>query len=115
MLTAPATYASMKLTLHNNGSRYAFDMGQLPVRIGRSLDAEIRADDRWVSRFHCQIDRVNGDVVVRDLGSKHGTYVNGRPIDETTLTAGDELRVGLSSFVVVYSEEPAGVSSEFRS
>jgi pSer/pThr/pTyr-binding forkhead associated (FHA) protein len=81
----------------------AFDeipLTQLPLRMGRSVDADVCVDDRWVSREHCQIDEADGELTVRDLGSKHGTFVNGRAVSLAELRPGDELSIGLSRFIV---------------
>lgn len=73
-----------------------------PVVLGRSPEADVRIDDRWVSRRHCELAEIDGTVVVRDLGSTHGTYVNGRQISEARLRPDDKLTVGLTSFVASY-------------
>jgi len=73
---------------------------KLPATIGRSDDSDVQLDDRWLSRQHCELDVRDGEVVLRDLGSKHGTFVNEAPIDATEVQPGDEIRVGLSRFVV---------------
>jgi len=78
---------------------------QLPVMVGRSTDAGIRLSDCWASRRHCEIDQINGTLVVRDLGSKHGTFVNGEKVDQALLFPGDELMVGLCSFEVQYKRK----------
>jgi pSer/pThr/pTyr-binding forkhead associated (FHA) protein len=71
-----------------------------PFRLGRRNGADVCVDDRWVSRDHCEIVRLDGVLLVRDLGSKHGTYVNGRPIVEAELHSGDMLSIGLSRVLV---------------
>lgn len=73
-------------------------LDKLPVVVGRSPDAEIRVEDHWVSRRHCEIDESHGTLVVRDLGSKHGTFVNNNLITESPLLPGDILGVGLTVF-----------------
>jgi pSer/pThr/pTyr-binding forkhead associated (FHA) protein len=76
-------------------------LDRLPAILGRNPDAVVRLSDRWVSRFHCEIRRDrNGTLVVRDLSSKHGTFVNGRKVTESLLVPGDRLSVGLTSFLV---------------
>jgi pSer/pThr/pTyr-binding forkhead associated (FHA) protein len=77
-----------------------------PLRLGRGADADVNVEDRWVSRDHCELDWVDQALVVRDLNSKHGTYVNGHPIREITLKPGDMLNIGLSKFLVHYESEP---------
>jgi pSer/pThr/pTyr-binding forkhead associated (FHA) protein len=80
---------------------------QLPVVLGRGPDAGIRLQDRWASQLHCEISENNGMPFVRDLGSRHGSLINGRFAAEAPLTAGDRLTVGLTIFIVSYdnSEE----------
>ena len=73
-----------------------------PAMIGRGLDAEVRIDDRWASRRHCEIDQVDGTLVVRDIGSRHGTFVNGESVCSARLLPGDRLTVGATSFEVLY-------------
>ena len=83
-------------------------MAEFPLRLGRSPDADVSIDDRWVSREHCEIDFVDDALLVRDLDSKHGTFVNGRSIRRSALRAGDMLTIGLSKFVVQCEYETAG-------
>jgi pSer/pThr/pTyr-binding forkhead associated (FHA) protein len=83
-------------------------LDSLPLTFGRSVDADIRLDDGWVSRYHCEIDQRDGLLVVRDLNSSHGTLVNGSPIEEATLQPGDRLSIGISTFVVAYRGIPSG-------
>ena len=80
-------------------------LNKYPVLLGRSESADIRLDDRWLSRNHCEIDITDGELIIRDLGSKHGTYVNESQIDETTIESGDELRIGITRFVVEIPKE----------
>ena len=80
-------------------------LNKYPVLLGRSESADVRLDDRWLSRNHCEIDITDGELIIRDLGSKHGTYVNESQIDETTIESGDELRIGITRFVVEIPKE----------
>jgi pSer/pThr/pTyr-binding forkhead associated (FHA) protein len=77
---------------------------ELPVTIGRSADVNVSVNDRWVSRCHCEIDRVEDAIVVRDLCSSHGTYVNGERVEQVELKSGDRLGVGLTSFVATLDD-----------
>ena len=81
---------------------------EFPLRLGRSPDADVCIVDRWVSRDHCEIDFIDDALFVRDLDSKHGTFVNGRPICQAVLKTGDLLTIGLSEFVVECEYETAG-------
>lgn len=78
----------------------AVEVAELPLVIGRSDEVDVRVGCRWASRRHCEIDQVDGEFVLRDLGSRHGTIVNGKPVREATLYPGDEIGVGLAQFIV---------------
>ncbi|WP_425619358.1 FHA domain-containing protein [Anatilimnocola sp. NA78] len=82
-----------------------------PADIGRGVDVSLRIDDRWISRRHCQLNVEGNELLVRDLGSRHGTYVNGQPIDQARLLPGNELCLGLSHFLVDLLPEEALVSA----
>ncbi len=82
-------------------------LDDLPLVIGRSADADIQLDDRWVSRLHCKVDFQDGVVVVQDLESRHGTLVNDKPITVSKLFPGDTLGIGLSRLVACYEASEA--------
>lgn len=64
------------------------------TRIGRADDNDVAVDDRWVSRYHAEVRHDAGGFRVMDLGSKNGTFVNGRRITgPTPLSDGDLLQV----------------------
>jgi pSer/pThr/pTyr-binding forkhead associated (FHA) protein len=94
-------------------------LGELPATVGRSSQTDVCLGDRWTSRIHCEISEINGTLVVRDLESKHGTFVNGEQVRQAHLLPGDRLTVGLSSFEVRYERRstggPAGVQEESAS
>src|SRR5436190_9765620 len=67
--------------------------------VGRHPDSTIRLDDRGISVEHCRITRdTDGRYVVRDLGSKNGTWVNDSEVAEAVLDNGDELRFATRRF-----------------
>jgi pSer/pThr/pTyr-binding forkhead associated (FHA) protein len=77
-------------------------LGKLPVLLGRGPDAGIQVPDRFASRRHCEISERDGVLFVRDLGSRNGSFVNGRYATESSLRPGDKLGVGVTTFVVFY-------------
>jgi len=81
----------------------AFVLRDLPATIGRAPESSVHISDRWLSRQHCEIYRFDNAVVVRDLGSTHGTYVNGEKVTEVELRPGDRISVGLSTFVAKFA------------
>lgn len=72
----------------------------LPATIGRGPEADVQIGDAWVSRLHCRLEEVDGAVVLRDIGSRHGTQVNGMCVSEAALEPGDEIRIGTTSLRV---------------
>ncbi|MDD6269368.1 MAG: FHA domain-containing protein [Oscillospiraceae bacterium] len=71
------------------------------VIIGRHGAADIRFPDMSVSRYHAVLCVSNGVWRVIDLGSKSGTYVNGRKVQEQmTLKDHDEIRFGTKAAVI---------------
>ncbi|MDA1053466.1 MAG: FHA domain-containing protein [Planctomycetota bacterium] len=85
---------------------------ELPVVIGRSDDVQVRVECRWASRKRCEIDQVDGEFVLRDLGSRYGTIVNGKSVRQIVLSPGDEIGVGLKRFVVMWADDLMGMEHE---
>lgn len=67
---------------------------QPPISIGRSLDNDVIVQAASVSRRHAQIVHRHGRWLLRDLRSTHGTRVNGEPVEECVLRAGDRITFG---------------------
>jgi predicted component of type VI protein secretion system len=80
-----------------------FILRQFPAIIGRSEAADIQVNDPWVSRCHCQCELIDGKLLVRDLGSRHGTLVNRLHIQSAVVAPGDRLTVGMTTFEVRYN------------
>ena len=71
-----------------------------PLLVGRTVDGLVLADERC-SRTHCVLRPEPDGLVVEDLGSTNGTYVNGARIAGPTTTGpGDEIVVGSTRIVV---------------
>jgi pSer/pThr/pTyr-binding forkhead associated (FHA) protein len=85
-------------------------LGGSPVLVGRAGDAHFRLLDPEASRRHCEIYRLNGTLVVRDLESTNGTFVNGSRVTESLLLPGDRLTLGASQFLIQYEREGEGAS-----
>ena len=82
-------------------------LGTTPVTFGRAPTCSVVLDDDDVSREHCRI-RPSGDgYVLEDLGSRNGTVVNGRRIEQAVpLHPGDLVVVGRALFEVRASGAP---------
>src|SRR5436305_1889310 len=65
------------------------------LSIGRGSDNDIYLDDPMVSRNHAEVVRQpDGSYQVRDLGSRRGTFLGSRRIEQAALRDGDELLIG---------------------
>lgn len=67
-----------------------------PITVGRCPTADITLDDVSISRRHCQfLTDPHGSLIVRDLGSTNGLYVDGRRVEKATVSLGTEVRIGV--------------------
>ena len=63
--------------------------------LGRSPEADVLLDDPYASEFHMRLVAQENGMVLHDLGSTNGTYINGRRVTApTTLRRGDNIQVG---------------------
>jgi pSer/pThr/pTyr-binding forkhead associated (FHA) protein len=63
------------------------------VVVGRNPNCDTRLNSVLVSRHHCCMRRENDQVVVRDLGSTNGIWINGTRVETGSLRPGDELSI----------------------
>jgi pSer/pThr/pTyr-binding forkhead associated (FHA) protein len=67
--------------------------------LGRGTDCDLRLVDPGVSRHHAEL-RVEGDqVVLVDLGSTNGTFVNGQPVRRVALGDGTHVSLGRTTLI----------------
>ena len=83
------------------------------LTLGRHPDNDLVLGEPAVSRFHGRLTRGEAGWQLADLGSRQGTFVNGRPIREAELAHGDLLAIGESTFFVAL-EEAEGSSPELE-
>src|ERR1700704_7188630 len=69
-------------------------LGTQPVTIGRSPDNDIPVDNLAVSNYHAKIYFEAGRMVVEDLDSLNGTFVNDLRVERATLHDGDNIHIG---------------------
>jgi len=99
---------SQQAVLRATETGQAFPVTGETTRIGRHQDNDIALDDTAVSRRHAEIVQRGGRFYVRDLGSTHGTLVNGARNDaETPLNDGDVVRFGDTELVFECREDDA--------
>jgi pSer/pThr/pTyr-binding forkhead associated (FHA) protein len=89
-LTVPGRY----LAYEESGKHVVAPLNQEWTRIGRSLAADVRFDDATVSRRHALVVSQQDGVRVLDDRSLNGVYVNGKRVEWSNLTDGDEITIG---------------------
>lgn len=89
----------------NAGSRFLLNTDV--VTVGRHQKSDIFLDDISVSRRHATFNRSSRGIVVKDLGSLNGTYVNRDLVDECVLRPGDEVQIGKFRLVFFASARDA--------
>lgn len=77
--------------------------------IGRNEDCHLRPKSDAISRRHCVVYVKDGELLVRDLKSRNGTWVNGERIaDDRTLKSGDKIQFGPLEFEVLIDHSLGG-------
>jgi transcriptional regulator with GAF, ATPase, and Fis domain len=89
--------------------RSEFPLGA-DVAIGRDSNNAIHLDDSAVALCHCVIAVQDGRLILSDLDSRSGTFVNGIPVKRRELKPGDEIAVGNSIFLLE-AETPQNAAS----
>jgi predicted component of type VI protein secretion system len=82
---------------------------RLPSTIGRGRGAGIMLPHPLVSRQHCELYEADGRLMVRDLGSLNGTFVNNERITEAAIPPGELLTVGAVTFRALYDMDEGNV------
>ncbi|MGH3770319.1 MAG: glycogen accumulation regulator GarA [Pseudonocardiaceae bacterium] len=90
----------------NAGSRFLLDRSTTSA--GRHPESDIFLDDVTVSRRHAEFRREGGELVVVDVGSLNGTYVNREPVDTAVLANGDEVQIGKFRLVFLTGPRTGG-------
>ncbi len=93
----------------NQGQHFVVDR---PILLGRDPKARLRFSDDLISRHHSLIEVVGSKLMIRDLGSKNGTFVNGQEITEPfQLRVNDRVRIGRTLLAVVMESKETRDSS----
>ncbi|HWD00107.1 MAG TPA: SpoIIE family protein phosphatase [Candidatus Sulfopaludibacter sp.] len=101
----PAPPASLIVT-DPNGHRTRVSLEPLPFSIGRGADSNLIIRDSRASRNHARILVEDGDYVLEDQGSRHGTFVNGSRVERHTLRNSDRVEFGAhDSYVLTFAPD----------
>jgi hypothetical protein len=98
---------NVRLVVEHGARRRAVQIDEAEALLGRARGNTVRIPSAEVSRRHCRLLLRDGLVMVEDLGSVNGTFLNGRRIHDTEyVRPGDHLEVGPVRFVVEYELTP---------
>ena len=80
------------------GDPWKLEVDRGTVSLGRAQGNDVAVADPNCSSRHATVERADGGFIIRDSGSKNGTFVNGRRIDgPVVLSPGDEISIGLTT------------------
>ena len=91
---APPSWSAILEVQDPDGTRTRHPFRHPRIRVGRGRDNDLSLADDGVSHQHCEFVAEQGFLVVRDLGSQNGTWVNERRASEARLRDGDGVRIG---------------------
>jgi len=63
-------------------------------RLGRAPENDFQIEHPTISATHCEVELAGDQLIVRDCGSTNGTFIDGQPVQEAPLYAGQYLRLG---------------------
>lgn len=79
-----------------------FLVGGTPLTVGRGKDSHILLEDHLVSRNHAIIYPEGERIIIEDLNSRNGTFVNEEKIKKQELQPGDKIRIGKNLFKIEF-------------
>ena len=93
-----------RLVINVDGARQVIPIDSTPFTLGRGADRDLSLPYPQVSREHACIERDADGYLLRDTGSRHGTFVNGMQISSTRLRSQDSINLGLSHGVLLFED-----------
>jgi len=84
-----------------------------PLVVGRCPTADITIEDGSISRRHCQfLTDPHGSLMVRDLSSKNGVYVDQTRVERSVVPIRAEVRLGLATLRIELTDESEETAAE---
>lgn len=100
----------MLYLLKKTGDAKPFQLPSHVTLIGRRQDCDLCIPLSVVSRKHCELNMDQNRLMIRDLGSRNGTFVNGQKVEEARLNPGDQVQVGPVTFIVQIDGQPEQIA-----
>jgi Protein of unknown function (DUF3662)/FHA domain len=94
-------------------NQHTYELVTPVTLLGRGTDCDLRLVDPGVSRHHAELRVENDQVVLVDLGSTNGTFVNGQPVRRVALTDGTHVSLGRTTLVFRQDSRQDGQGSGY--
>ena len=106
----------MPFLIHNkeDGEEIKLPITLKPIVLGRGVETDIHVEDNEVSRAHCAVWLEGRKILVKDLRSRNGTFVNDGRVQEAELKPGDQVRIGHFKFAIEGDAPQKGASTIMR-
>lgn len=104
----PSAPAARVRVIPVEGDEQLVDFDGSSLTLGRAADNDLVLADGRVSRHHARITGRRGTLVYTDLGSTNGSRVNGAPVGELVLGAGDRIELGDTTLIVEVTGDGSG-------
>lgn len=100
------------LTYDARGATQAHPLPQSPIVVGRRPQCDLVLLDATVSGRHARLYSTGDHILVTDLGSTNGTWVNGEKVQFASVRSGDELRFGTQIARVLLADDASAQSGQ---
>lgn len=91
----------LKIQITENGKQREIHSDGPVIKVGRDPTNDVVLQDDKASRHHCQIELQSSAILLRDLESRNGTYINGKRISIASITNGQFFSVGQAQLYVL--------------
>jgi len=102
-----------RIVLLKDGQSVPYQLKQFPARLGRHPDCDVQVDSNMVSRFHAQLVEVDNHIMLEDLSSGNGSFLNGKQLEKNQpqrLRNNDRIKLGPIKFRFEDEEDSSGSS-----
>lgn len=109
---------AMLLVQEGNSPKTQWPLAKSSIIIGREAESDVQIADRQVSRQHAEVTRTDQGFMLRDLGSKNGTFLNGEPVTQVPrlMRNGDDVGIALCAKLTFIEENATApvISDQFQ-
>ncbi|MFN9721056.1 MAG: SpoIIE family protein phosphatase [Planctomycetota bacterium] len=102
-----------RIVLLKDGQSIPYELNHFPARMGRHPDCDVQVDSNMVSRFHAQLVQADHRILLEDLSSGNGTFLNGKQLEKNVphaLRNNDRIKLGPIKFRFEDEDENSGLS-----